>query len=80
MRRGDTLCVTRRGHVKWTLARVSHMLYGHVLGIRKIGGFEAANNGTAEELAELAAMEELAGCEWKDEAEALLPKRTCVVM
>ena len=66
---------------------VSALLYGHVLAIEKVGGFDAANNGTDEELAELAAMEALAGCEWKDEAVALIEKKKkkagtggCVVM
>ena len=80
VRRGDALRVTKRGHEAWTLARVSQLLYGHVLAIKKLGGFNAANNGTEEELRELSRIEELAGCEWKHEAEALLPKRTCAVM
>jgi hypothetical protein len=67
---GDTFKLTARPHPTWDLARISRLLYGHDVAAMKYlirGAVREEWMGTNEELRELADIEELAVCEYREE-------------
>ena len=71
---GDSLQLQRQAHPTWTLSRVSDLIYGDPVGVVK-GCVRPKWRGTLPELCELAGMEELGVCEYREEAVKFLKAR-----